>query len=128
MRYPSVAMAVAFLVAAFLAPAASAAERKAGDARKSGSAAKSTGLLIDDEARHAGATTFSTSNEKCGRDEDGNGRGKDKANDRRGMRALDRNRHPRPDECDDDDDGDGCDDHHGDHKDKHKNKCPSPKK
>jgi len=51
MRYPSVAMAVAFLVAAFLAPAASAAERKAGDARKSGSAAKSTGLLIDDEAR-----------------------------------------------------------------------------
>jgi hypothetical protein len=125
MRHPSVAMAVAFLVAAFLAPATQAAERKAGDARKSGSAAKSTGLLIDDEARHAGATAFSTANEKCGRDDDGKGNGKDNA--RGGMRALDRSRHPRPDECDDDDDGDDCD-HHGDHKDKHKDKCKSPKK
>src|SRR5258708_3329607 len=113
MRYPSVAMAVAFLVAAFLAPAASAAERKAGDARKSGSAAKSTGLLIDEEARHAGATAFSTAkDEKCGRDDGGRGEGKGNAAARAAIQA-DRNQHPRPAECDDDDDGDDCGDHHG---------------
>ena len=55
MRHPSVALATAFLVAAFLATAAPAAERKAGDAGKSGSAGKSTGLLIAGEAESSGA-------------------------------------------------------------------------
>ena len=127
MRHPSVALAAAFLVAAFLATAAPAAERKAGDAGKSGSANKSTGQLIADEARHAGATAFSASKrDKCDDDRD---------NDRRGRFAQDRAKHPRPDDCDDDDDdGDDCDGHHGGHhkdkhKDKDKHKChKSPKK
>jgi hypothetical protein len=54
MRYPSVAMAVATLIAALLAPATPAAERS-GSEQKSGGAGKSTGLLIDDAAKDAGA-------------------------------------------------------------------------
>ena len=54
MRYPSVAMAVATLIAALLAPATPAAERN-GSEHKSGGAGKSTGLLIDDAAKDAGA-------------------------------------------------------------------------
>ena len=65
MRYPSVAMAVATLVAALLSPATTAAERS-GSERKSGGAGKSTGLLIDGKARDAGATAFSASKKpKC---------------------------------------------------------------
>jgi hypothetical protein len=54
MRYPSVAMAVATLIAALLAPATPAAEQS-GSERKSGGAGKSTGLLIDGAAKDAGA-------------------------------------------------------------------------
>jgi hypothetical protein len=50
---PSVAMAVATFMAAFLASATPAAER-GGSERKSGRAEKSTGLLIAGEAESAG--------------------------------------------------------------------------
>ena len=51
---PSVAMAVATFIAALLASASPAADRS-GSERKSGSAEKSTGLLIANEAESAGA-------------------------------------------------------------------------
>jgi len=116
-----IGVALATLLAAFVASSAQADDRKSNDARKNGTA--STGLLVAGAAHDFGAA-FSRDRDKCDKDDD-----KDK--DHGGVRNSSGSKHKRPD-CDDDgDDDDDCDGpghghHHGhDHK-KPKDCHPSP--